>query len=272
MGIVPKSLGRCPQTAGHHLQSAAPCSRAAQHCRAEPAESSRRCFTRPSSYKAAPSPPVRRGLSHPDPPETEAHSWESILAPGAAVLTVTSLHQAYLWDPYQRMQHQLLKRQPLADPPMVPTVLAGHRPLSRAQSSPATATISLPAQDTASKTLSLPVQEQPTKPHFTTGRARGRRMNQLEQRQGLGTGFGDALGNPCVHPNHSRTPKFLGAPWLAAERAEQAVPSPYLRYLSKQDLSSWSVTRARLSSPRHPRQQTSWGRGSQGSRSYSQTK
>uniref|UniRef100_A0A8B9ITB3 Histone deacetylase n=1 Tax=Amazona collaria TaxID=241587 RepID=A0A8B9ITB3_9PSIT len=37
---------------------------------------------------------------------------------------------------------------PLADTPMVPTIHAGHRPLSRAQSSPATATISLPAQDT----------------------------------------------------------------------------------------------------------------------------
>ncbi|XP_021234777.1 histone deacetylase 7 isoform X6 [Numida meleagris] len=79
------------------------------------------------------------------------------------------LQQAYLWDPYQRVQHQLLKRQPLADSPMVPTILSGHRPLSRAQSSPATATVSLPAQDTTSKALSLPVQEQTTKPHFTTG-------------------------------------------------------------------------------------------------------
>lgn len=89
---------------------------------------------------------------------------------GDVMLTATSLHQAYLWDPYQRVQHQLLKRQPLADSPMVPAVLAGHRPLSRAQSSPATATVSLPAQDTTSKALSLPVQEQTTKPHFTTGR------------------------------------------------------------------------------------------------------
>uniref|UniRef100_A0A8C3KR10 Histone deacetylase n=1 Tax=Calidris pygmaea TaxID=425635 RepID=A0A8C3KR10_9CHAR len=79
------------------------------------------------------------------------------------------LQQAYLWDSYQRVQQQLLKRQPLADSPMVPTIHAGHRPLSRAQSSPATATVSLPAQDTASKTLSLSVQEQPAKPHFTTG-------------------------------------------------------------------------------------------------------
>ncbi|NXR65846.1 HDAC7 deacetylase, partial [Rhadina sibilatrix] len=76
------------------------------------------------------------------------------------------LQQAFLWDSFQRVQQQLLKRQPLADPPVVPP---GHRPLSRAQSSPATATVSLPAQDT--KALSLPVQEQPPKPHFTTGSA-----------------------------------------------------------------------------------------------------
>ncbi|NXI83240.1 HDAC7 deacetylase, partial [Rhipidura dahli] len=77
------------------------------------------------------------------------------------------LQQAFLWDSFQRVQQQLLKRQPLADPPVAPPGHAGHRPLSRAQSSPATATVSLPAQDT--KALSLPVQEQPPKPHFTTG-------------------------------------------------------------------------------------------------------
>nr|XP_021384663.1 histone deacetylase 4-like [Lonchura striata domestica]XP_021384665.1 histone deacetylase 4-like [Lonchura striata domestica] len=74
------------------------------------------------------------------------------------------LQQALLWDSFQRVQQQLLKRQPLADPPVLPP---GHRPLSRAQSSPATATVSLPAQDT--KALALPVQEQPPQPHFTTG-------------------------------------------------------------------------------------------------------
>ncbi|NXY15831.1 HDAC7 deacetylase, partial [Atrichornis clamosus] len=77
------------------------------------------------------------------------------------------LQQAFLWDSLQRVQQQLLKRQSLADPSMVPPGPAGHRPLSRAQSSPATASVSLPAQDT--KALSLPVQEQPAKPHFTTG-------------------------------------------------------------------------------------------------------
>lgn len=82
--------------------------------------------------------------------------------------------QAFLWDSFQRVQQQLLKRQPLADPPVVPP---GHRPLSRAQSSPATATtVSLPAQDT--KALSLPVQEQPPKPHFTTGKATPEGLSQ----------------------------------------------------------------------------------------------
>ncbi|XP_010010032.1 PREDICTED: histone deacetylase 7, partial [Nestor notabilis] len=104
--------------------------------------------------------PPRPGSSLKEPERTQ-----KMLQPQEELV----LQQAYLWDSYQRVQQQLLKRQPLADPPKVPTIHTGHRPLSRAQSSPATATISLPAQDTASKSLSLPVQEQPAKPHFTTG-------------------------------------------------------------------------------------------------------
>ncbi|NXT74196.1 HDAC7 deacetylase, partial [Zapornia atra] len=104
--------------------------------------------------------PPRPGSSLKEPDRTQ-----KMLQPHEELV----LQQAYLWDSYQRVQQQLLKRQPLADSPMVPTIHTGHRPLSRAQSSPATATVSLPAQDTASKTLSLPVQEQPAKPHFTTG-------------------------------------------------------------------------------------------------------
>nr|XP_032639900.1 histone deacetylase 7 isoform X6 [Chelonoidis abingdonii] len=77
--------------------------------------------------------------------------------------------QAYLWEHHQRLQHSLLKRQPPADSLMVPTAHGGHRPLSRAQSSPAAASIALPAQDAPAKALSLPVQEPPAKPHFTTG-------------------------------------------------------------------------------------------------------
>nr|XP_005312413.1 histone deacetylase 7 isoform X3 [Chrysemys picta bellii] len=77
--------------------------------------------------------------------------------------------QAYLWEHHQRLQHSLLKRQPPADSLMVPATHGGHRPLSRAQSSPATATIALPAQDAPTKALSLPAQEPPAKPQFTTG-------------------------------------------------------------------------------------------------------
>ncbi|XP_034647964.1 histone deacetylase 7 isoform X2 [Trachemys scripta elegans] len=79
------------------------------------------------------------------------------------------LQQAYLWEHHQRLQHSLLKRQPPVDSLMVPATHGGHRPLSRAQSSPATATIALPAQDAPAKALSLPAQESPAKPQFTTG-------------------------------------------------------------------------------------------------------
>ncbi|XP_027765862.1 histone deacetylase 7-like, partial [Empidonax traillii] len=99
--------------------------------------------------------PPRPGSSGKEPERTQ-----KVLQPQDELV----LQQAYLWDSYQRVQQQLLKRQPL-DPPVVPT---GHRPLSRAQSSPATASVSLPTQDTP-KGLALPVQEQPAKPHFTTG-------------------------------------------------------------------------------------------------------
>ncbi|NXL79331.1 HDAC7 deacetylase, partial [Leptocoma aspasia] len=105
------------------------------------------------------------------------------------------LQQALLWDSFQRVQQQLLKRQPLADPPVLPPGPAGHRPLSRAQSSPATATVSLPAQDT--KALSLPVQEQPPKPHFTTGMATPVALSPL------GWGQEGTWGCPGVAPHRS---------------------------------------------------------------------
>ncbi|KAM6471363.1 histone deacetylase 7 isoform 2-T2 [Liasis olivaceus] len=81
------------------------------------------------------------------------------------------LHQAhYVWEQQQRMQQQqLLRRQPAADPLLTPATRGGHRPLSRAHSSPAPATACLPSQDTSSKAIPLPVQEQSIKPRFTTG-------------------------------------------------------------------------------------------------------
>lgn len=148
------------------------------------------------------------------------------------MLTSTSLHQAYLWDSYQRVQQQLLKRQPLSDSPMVPTIHTGHRPLSRAQSSPATATVSLPAQDTASKTLSLPVQEQPAKPHFTTGTTQPL-CGDVTAGAAAGAGDksrkggGDAMGLLSIRPGQFQTPKCLGVLWLAAKRTEQAMKVPF---------------------------------------------
>ncbi|XP_053153626.1 histone deacetylase 7 isoform X3 [Hemicordylus capensis] len=82
------------------------------------------------------------------------------------------LQQAhYLWEQQQRLQqqHQLLRRQPPVDSLLIPGVRGGHRPLTRAQSSPAAAPASLPTQDTSSKAVPLPLQEQATKPRFTTG-------------------------------------------------------------------------------------------------------
>ncbi|XP_039208513.1 histone deacetylase 7 isoform X1 [Crotalus tigris] len=80
------------------------------------------------------------------------------------------LQQAhYIWEQQQRMpQQQLLRRQP-ADSLLTPATRGGHRPLSRAHSSPAPATACLPSQDTSSKAIPLPVQEQTIKPRFTTG-------------------------------------------------------------------------------------------------------
>ncbi|XP_043939807.1 histone deacetylase 7 isoform X2 [Protopterus annectens] len=75
--------------------------------------------------------------------------------------------QAILWERHQRIQ-QMTWPSPVENM-AVPLMSAGHRPLSRAQSSPAAATVSLPVQETSSKTLPLPVPEPPAKTRFTTG-------------------------------------------------------------------------------------------------------
>nr|XP_033792474.1 histone deacetylase 7 isoform X2 [Geotrypetes seraphini] len=74
--------------------------------------------------------------------------------------------QAYLWEQQQRIQ-QLRRPTPL-DALVVPGVHAVHRPLSRAQSSPASATLPLPVQEPPAK-VTHPVPEQPAKIRFTTG-------------------------------------------------------------------------------------------------------
>ncbi|XP_018103011.1 histone deacetylase 7 isoform X2 [Xenopus laevis] len=70
--------------------------------------------------------------------------------------------QAYV---YESSLHRPVKR-PL-DTLMIPMMPGGHRPLSRAKSSPASA--SLPAQEPSAKAMSIPMPEQATKPRFTTG-------------------------------------------------------------------------------------------------------
>ncbi|XP_078542659.1 histone deacetylase 7 isoform X2 [Lissotriton helveticus] len=76
--------------------------------------------------------------------------------------------QAYIWEQHQRMQQQLKRHSPL-DTLGVPSLHGGHRPLSRAKSSPASANTSLPVQEPPSKTMTLPAPEPSAKPSFTTG-------------------------------------------------------------------------------------------------------
>ncbi|XP_075055366.1 histone deacetylase 7 isoform X5 [Mixophyes fleayi] len=75
------------------------------------------------------------------------------------------LSQAYIWDQSHHRPPQHVKRTQL-DNLMIP-LMPGHRPLSRAKSSPASA--SLPTQDPSSKTMTLAMPEQADKPRFTTG-------------------------------------------------------------------------------------------------------
>ncbi|XP_040281805.1 histone deacetylase 7 isoform X2 [Bufo bufo] len=76
------------------------------------------------------------------------------------------LPQNYVWEAAHHRTPQHVKRAPL-DTLMIPLVSGAHRPLSRAKSSPASA--SLPTQDPSSKTMTLSVAEQTDKPRFTTG-------------------------------------------------------------------------------------------------------
>lgn len=76
------------------------------------------------------------------------------------------LPQGYVWETAVHRTPQHVKRAPL-DTLMIPLVSGAHRPLSRAKSSPASA--SLPTQDPSSKTMTLSVPEQADKPRFTTG-------------------------------------------------------------------------------------------------------
>ncbi|XP_066440421.1 histone deacetylase 7 isoform X5 [Eleutherodactylus coqui] len=92
--------------------------------------------------------------------QPEAHSG------GQPVVQPHFLPQSYVWETAHHRTPQHVKRTPM-DTLMIPLVPGSHRPLSRAKSSPASA--SLPTQDPSSKTMTLSVPEQADKPRFTTG-------------------------------------------------------------------------------------------------------
>ncbi|XP_053311882.1 histone deacetylase 7 [Spea bombifrons] len=93
--------------------------------------------------------------------QLEAHSGSQ-----AVVTQQHFIQQAYVWDQSHHRNHQHLKR---ASPfeTLRPVQGCEHPPLTRAKSSPASASLS--PSDPSSKTISLPVPEQTTKPRFTTG-------------------------------------------------------------------------------------------------------
>lgn len=89
----------------------------------------------------------KRGQRQPCSPR-----WEM---PAAATMAVSSPQQALLLE--QQRIHQLRNYQASMEAAGIPVSFGSHRPLSRAQSSPASAT------------FPVSVQEPPTKPRFTTG-------------------------------------------------------------------------------------------------------
>ncbi|XP_041097512.1 histone deacetylase 7 isoform X5 [Polyodon spathula] len=96
--------------------------------------------------------------------------------------------QSYLWE--QQKQLQALRRHTAQMETLaVPMVLGPHRPLSRAQSSPAAAAaVSLP-----DKSIALPVQDTPTKPRFTTGLVYDSQMLKHQC----------TCGDNSTHPEHA---------------------------------------------------------------------
>ncbi|XP_068123413.1 histone deacetylase 7 isoform X2 [Hyperolius riggenbachi] len=85
---------------------------------------------------------------------------------GQSVVQQNFVSQAYLWD-HNVLRAQQHKRPQQMETLMISLMAGAHRPLSRAKSSPASA--SLPSQDPSTKTMPTPVPEQNEKPRFTTG-------------------------------------------------------------------------------------------------------
>ncbi|XP_066564422.1 histone deacetylase 7 isoform X3 [Amia ocellicauda] len=102
------------------------------------------------------------------------------------------LNQSLLWEKQKQLQQlQQMRRQTVQmDTLGVPMVLSAHRPLTRAQSSPASATVTVTLPD---KSLALPVQDSPTKPRFTTGLVYDSQMLKHQC----------TCGDNSTHPEHA---------------------------------------------------------------------
>uniref|UniRef100_A0A8C4FGY0 histone deacetylase n=1 Tax=Catagonus wagneri TaxID=51154 RepID=A0A8C4FGY0_9CETA len=99
----------------------------------------------------------------------------------------------------QQRIHQLRNYQASMEAAGIPVSFGGHRPLSRAQSSPAAAT------------FPMSVQEPPAKPRFTTGKLGG------------GWGAGGGRGGPWLHREQSGSREPLGGPhWPEGEVSGRA--------------------------------------------------
>jgi hypothetical protein len=124
------------------------------------------------------------------------------------------LQQALLLE--QQRIHQLRNFQASMEAAGIPVSFGGHRPLSRAQSSPASAT------------FPMSVQEPPTKPRFTTGNTwpRDKRMGHVHATGRLGGAVqsgGGLLVLPCAQWSHSAVGHIL---ILLVWGSAQAEPSP----------------------------------------------
>ncbi|XP_013363568.1 PREDICTED: histone deacetylase 4 isoform X8 [Chinchilla lanigera] len=109
-----------------------------------------------------PSEPARQPESHPEETEEELREHQALLdepcldrLPGQKEAHALAVQQALLLE--QQRIHQLRTYQASMEAAGIPVSFSSHRPLSRAQSSPASAT------------FPVTVQEPPSKPRFTTG-------------------------------------------------------------------------------------------------------
>ncbi|XP_028339101.1 histone deacetylase 4 isoform X4 [Physeter macrocephalus] len=136
----------------------------------------------PSVHKLRQHRPLGRTQSAPLPQSAQALQHLVVQQQHQQFLEKHKLHlskQALLLE--QQRVHQLRSYQASMEAAGIPVSLGGHRPLSRAQSSPASAT------------FPMSVQEPPTKPRFTTGLVYDTLMLKHQC----------ACGNTNSHPEHA---------------------------------------------------------------------